>query len=268
MSEHDHEYILHTAIECERLDRQVPMQGEDTILRHAAPAPGSRMLDAGSGSGAPGRLIARHHPDAQIFGVDMNPAYLAYARRKAAEEGLANLTYCGGELEQLPFPDNTFDLVWSQYVLYFVPDPHAVLTELLRVTRPGGEVVMRLDERTMTLNHPIDDALQAKVEVLIDAILGGWRNVTLPEKFWQAGYTDVRAAVEFDGLYTIAGKATPEQHRNVAEVLQKPLAAYADRLGGPAAAEAFLAEWLAYLDRPDTFTATPAWIVRGRVPGG
>lgn len=267
MTQDNRRYVLDTAIECTRLDRQVPIQGEETILRHIPPNPGSTLLDAGSGSGAPARLIARHHPGTQVIGADMNEAYCAYANRRADDEGLTNFKALVTDLTNLPFADNTVDMTWSQYVVYFIADPQAALREFARVTKPGGEVVIRLDERTMTLNEPEDPNIQPRVEILIDSILSGWRNKRLPGMFWEAGFTDVRVDVEYDGLYTIVGAATPQQRRNVAEVLDAPLMRYADRLGGSEAAAQFLVDWLSYLDRPDTFTATPAWIVRGRAPG-
>jgi ubiquinone/menaquinone biosynthesis C-methylase UbiE len=69
------------------------------------------------------RLFAARHPHAQVTGVDLRADYLAYARQRAAREGLRNLDFRQGDIFQLPFPDVSFDVVWSKYVLQWVKEP-------------------------------------------------------------------------------------------------------------------------------------------------
>ena len=83
--------------------------------------PDERMLDAGSGSGWVSRLVASRCPEALVTGIDVSPEFVRYAQDKAS--GLGNLDYAVGSALSLLFADATFDIVWSQFVLYFLPDP-------------------------------------------------------------------------------------------------------------------------------------------------
>jgi SAM-dependent methyltransferase len=102
------------------------------------------VLDVGCGVGHWGRVLARVLPtDARLVGVDREPAWIAEATTRAAAAGLADrFTYQGGTAESLPFANGAFDVVTCQTLLIHVRDPAVVLAELVRVTRPGGLVVV------------------------------------------------------------------------------------------------------------------------------
>jgi SAM-dependent methyltransferase len=96
------------------------------------------VLDVGSGVGHWARLIAAIvSPEAAITGVDPEPEWVREASRRTPER----FTFVEGTGEDLPFPDATFDLVTCQTVLIHTPDPRAVIREMRRVTKPGGQVI-------------------------------------------------------------------------------------------------------------------------------
>jgi SAM-dependent methyltransferase len=101
------------------------------------------VLDVGSGQGHWGRLLGHVLPgDAVVTGVDREPAWVEEATRRAEEEGLADrYSYREGVAEQLPFDDDSFDLVTCQTVLIHMPDPSAAVREMVRVAKPGGLVL-------------------------------------------------------------------------------------------------------------------------------
>lgn len=101
-------------------------------------------LDVGCGAGHWGRTVLRHlPPTATMVGLDREASFLAMARAQAQAQGLAErLSLVEGTVEALPFDDDRFDLVTCQMVLIHVPDPEAALSEMIRVTRPGGLVVV------------------------------------------------------------------------------------------------------------------------------
>ena len=107
---------------------------------------GTRLLDAGCGSGWLSRLVAKRMPDCEVVGVDINPDYVAFANERAHEAGLPNLRYEVGAVGDLPFADESFDTVWSLMLLMFLPDrPAAGQTSSRRRPRsrsrpwaPGG----------------------------------------------------------------------------------------------------------------------------------
>jgi SAM-dependent methyltransferase len=259
------DYILDTDVECDRLERQDLLQGPDCVLKHIAAGPGMRILDAGSGSGAIARLLAARFPETEIVGVDINPRFVEYAQKLAAAEGLTNLTFQVGDLENLPFEQPSFDIVWCQYVLYFVPDPALVLSEFRRVTRPSGQVIAKIHD-PMTGNFPEDERLQPLMEKLIDVATSGLRGKRLPSLFKNAGLADIDIEIETDPIYTVLGAIDAAHRRNFEEVVVGLTRRLAHLFGGTDEANAFVADWLAYLDRDDTNTITTSWVAKGRVP--
>src|SRR5438128_558295 len=104
------DYVLHSAIECERLERQATLEHLEGHLRHFPPLSDRKVLDAGCGSGAIARMIAATYSDCSAVGVDLNPAYIDFARRLADAAALGNLSFEVGDLTSLPFADASFDV--------------------------------------------------------------------------------------------------------------------------------------------------------------
>ena len=101
-------------------------------------------LDVGCGVGHWGRLIGRTLPEACIItGVDREALWAEKATERAAAAGLSGrFKYQAGCAEELPFPDNSFDMVTCQTVLMHLREPEVALREMLRVLRPGGLVLV------------------------------------------------------------------------------------------------------------------------------
>ena len=93
-----------------------------------------RVLDAGAGTGGLSRELAEALPAVRPVLVDLSPAMLAEAADMHHPRAIADLA-------ALPFPDAQFDVVMSAWVIETVDDPRAVITELLRVLRPGGQLI-------------------------------------------------------------------------------------------------------------------------------
>ncbi len=102
------------------------------------------VLELGSGAGHFSRvLLALAAPDATLVGVDREPRWVEVATAKAQAAGWLNRArYQQGSADQLPFEDASFDLVTCQTLLIHCPDPAAVVAEMVRVTRPGGRVLI------------------------------------------------------------------------------------------------------------------------------
>ena len=124
-----------------RRDRILLRGGEPILL--GQPLPDHRVLDLGCGAGFDTLLAAQMvGPNGKVIGVDMTPEMIAKARNNAENLGVMNVEFVLGEIEHLPLPDASFDLVISNGVFNLCPDKPRVLSEVFRVLKPGGRLQM------------------------------------------------------------------------------------------------------------------------------
>ena len=116
--------------------------GVGNPVRHADLRPGEVVLDLGSGGGIDSILAARHvQPGGTVYGLDVLPAMVERAERHAAEAGVEAATeFLQGEMEAIPLPDGSVDVVISNGVINLSPRKSRVLAEVRRVLRPGGRL--------------------------------------------------------------------------------------------------------------------------------
>ena len=111
--------------------------GNPTAL--AKLAPGETVLDLGSGGGIDVLLSARRvGPGGKAYGLDMTDEMLALARENQRKAGVENVEFLEGEIENIPLPDNSVDVIISNCVINLSADKNRVLGEAFRVLRPGG----------------------------------------------------------------------------------------------------------------------------------
>ena len=135
--------------------------------------PGEVVLDLGAGGGfdcfVAGPKVGK---TGRVIGVDMTPDMLNKARRNTAmyrsHTGLDNVEFRLGEIEALPVPDASVDVVISNCVLNLSPDKPRVWREIVRVLKPGGRVAVS----DLALVRPLPDAVKADVEALVGCVAG------------------------------------------------------------------------------------------------
>ena len=112
------------------------------LIQRANPQPGEHVLDIACGTGIVIRNVApRVGVQGIVIGLDVNPDMINIARIAAEQEQVA-IEWYTSSAEQLPFPDEHFDLILCQFGLMFFTDKHAALKEMHRVLRKGGRVVL------------------------------------------------------------------------------------------------------------------------------
>src|SRR5690349_16646971 len=113
----------------------------DALVERIGVTRGMKVLDLGCGDGTTALPEAKRGAD--VLGVDIARNLVEAGNRRAAQAGLKNITFREGDATNLQgIADNTFDLVVSIFGAMFAPKPHDVAKEMVRVTRPGGRIVM------------------------------------------------------------------------------------------------------------------------------
>jgi SAM-dependent methyltransferase len=125
-------------------------------------APGEHVLDVGSGAGTDSLVAAQMvGPTGRVVGIDMTPEMLAKARSAAVEAGIGNVEFVSGDVEQLPFADDGFDVVISNGVIDLVPDKDAVFSGIFRVLRTGG----RIQLADVTIQRPVSEEGRRNIDL-------------------------------------------------------------------------------------------------------
>jgi SAM-dependent methyltransferase len=152
---------------------------------------GQTVLDLGSGAGIDCFLASKQvGPSGRVIGVDMTPEMVEKARTNAASGSYTNVEFRLGEIENLPVPDNTVDVIISNCVLNLSPHKGKVLAEAYRVLRPGGRMVVS----DMVSEHNVPGILQGNLDA-VAACLPTQRSTYLGE-FRSAGFQDARITEE------------------------------------------------------------------------
>jgi arsenite methyltransferase len=157
---------------------------------------GEHVLDLGSGGGLDCFLAAQKvGPKGKAVGLDMTPDMVELARRNAAKVGLSNVEFHQGEIEKMPFPDASFDVIISNCVINLSPDKDAVFRESFRVLKPGGR--FRVSD-IVWLRTPIEKE-RSDLESWAGCVAGALKADEYVAKLSTAGFSDVRARLGDDG---------------------------------------------------------------------
>ena len=155
-------------------------------------SPGETVLDLGSGGGIDVLLSARRvGPTGFAYGLDMTDEMLALASRNAAESGVENVRFLKGEIEQIPLPDTSVDVVISNCVINLSTDKAKVLREAFRVLRPGG----RFAVSDVVVQGELPALVRKSVELWAGCVAGALEEHTYRRLLAEAGFIDVEVEV-------------------------------------------------------------------------
>lgn len=146
---------------------------------------GDVVLDLGSGGGIDVLLSARRvGPSGKAYGLDMTDDMLALARENLRKSGLQNVEFLKGEIEQIPLPDASVDVVISNCVINLSSDKDRVLTETFRVLRPGG----RLAVSDIVVRGDMPSDLRRSVELWAGCVASALEESEYRQKLASAGF--------------------------------------------------------------------------------
>ena len=130
---------------------------------------GETVLDLGSGGGIDVLLSARRvGPSGVAYGVDMTDEMLALAQENKRKSGLANVHFLKGDIEHIPLPANSVDVIISNCVINLAADKDRVLAEAFRVLKPGG----RFAVSDVIVRGEVPDAMRRNMELWIGCVAG------------------------------------------------------------------------------------------------
>jgi len=150
--------------------------------------PGETVLDLGSGGGIDVLLSARRvGPTGKAYGLDMTDEMLALANENREKAGLANVEFLKGEMENIPLPDNSVDVVISNCVINLSADKDRVLREAFRVLKPGG----RFAVSDVVTRGEVSPEIRTSVLLWVGCVAGALEDVDYRSKLSSAGFDQI-----------------------------------------------------------------------------
>jgi SAM-dependent methyltransferase len=151
--------------------------------------PGEIVLDLGSGGGIDVLLSARRvGPAGKAYGLDMTDEMLALARENQRKAGVQNVEFLKGEIEHIPLPDNSVDVIISNCVINLSADKDLVLGEAYRVLKPGG----RFAVSDVVLRGDVPAEIRRSMELWVGCIAGALEEYEYVRRLAKAGFTSIQ----------------------------------------------------------------------------
>jgi len=170
--------------------------GNPTVL--AKLQPGETVLDLGSGGGIDVLLSAKRvGPTGKAYGLDMTDEMLALAEENRLKSGLKNVEFLKGEMENIPLPADTVDVIVSNCVINLSGDKDRVLREAFRVLKPGGRFAIS----DVVVRGEVPGDIRKSMELWVGCVAGALSEREYREKLAAAGFESVD--IEVTRVYTI-----------------------------------------------------------------
>lgn len=151
--------------------------------------PGEIVLDLGSGGGIDVLLSARRvGPTGKAYGLDMTDDMLELARENQQKSGLTNVEFLKGDIESIPLPDNSVDVVISNCVINLAADKDRVLAEAFRVLKPGGRFAV---SDVVIRGEDMPESIRRSMELWIGCVAGALEERSYRDKLARAGFENV-----------------------------------------------------------------------------
>ncbi len=149
---------------------------------------GETVLDLGSGGGIDVLLSARRvGPTGRAYGLDMTDEMLALARENQRRAGLVNVEFLKGEIEAVPLPDNSVDVIMSNCVINLSTDKDRAVAEAFRVLKPGG----RLAVSDVVVRGDVPPSVRRSMELWVGCVAGALSEQQYVQSLRRAGFEDI-----------------------------------------------------------------------------
>jgi arsenite methyltransferase len=157
---------------------------------------GDTVLDLGSGGGIDVLLSAKRvGPTGKVYGLDMTEEMLDLAHENQRKAGVQNVEFLKGEIEHIPLPDHSVDVIISNCVINLSGEKERVLSEAFRILRPGG----RLAVSDIVVRGPVPQEIRKSMELWVGCVAGALEETEYRTLLAQAGFEDI--SIEATRIY-------------------------------------------------------------------
>ena len=167
------------AVVYDRVFGRVFQASRETVVRNLKVDPGERVLEVGVGTGL---CLPLYPPHCDITAIDLSDAMLEKAAERVKELGLSNVKLMLMDAGEMDFADSSFDVVIAAYVVTAVPDYRKLMKEMVRVSKPGGRLILL---NHFTQDSPIIAAVEKAIspicarigfrtDLSVDEVIDGW----------------------------------------------------------------------------------------------
>jgi len=260
------DYIMEDPREALRLELKVdPHAWVQKYLAHRV-CPGAEVLSVGCGPGVILRAVSNLDSSIRATGIDISRERLQQAMEKNREN--SRVKFVCGDAHSMELRSDSFDLVYCRMLLEYLKEKERAVSEMARVCKPGGIVLLQDLDGQLLWHYPHDAAMQGMLEKVVTALAAtGFDPFVGRKLFWlaqNAGLTKIDVQVEC--YHLIAGEADPNILRQWEMKLNIAKPQLARVLGGESQANEQSRAFLEYLRRPDTLTYSTVFTVVGEKP--
>jgi SAM-dependent methyltransferase len=263
-------YLMESEREAERLEFKTDAEEVRRRLDLVGILPGMQVLDAGAGSGAVSRVISTMvGPLGRVVALEKSPERASFAARRGFEDRLANLDVVQADLYHVPFGQDSFDLVWCEFVFEYLRDQVAAASVLANAVRPGGRLIVADLDGYAQFHYPMPTEVKHGLEQVM-RVLESQFDPFVGRKLYhllrKAGLGDIKVHML---PYHFYPGAAPEKHiEHWRWKFQTISRVVAPTFGGEESYARWVESFLEMLHDPDRFSYSVLFIVEGRKPTG
>ncbi len=260
------DYIMDDPREALRLEQKVdPVAWVQKYLAHRV-YPSAEVLSVGCGPGVILRSVANLDSSVRATGIDISRDRLQQAMER--NRGNSRVQFVCGDAQSMEFQSNSFDLVYCRMLLQYLKEKERAVSEMARVSKPGGTVLLQDLDGQLLWHYPEDPAVQETLGKVVAALgTTGFDPFVGRKLFWlaqNAGLTNIDVQVEC--YHLIAGEADPDILKQWELKLEIAAPQMSRVLGSESVARKQSQAFLDFLRRPDTLTYSNVFTVTGEKP--
>ena len=260
------DYFMEDAREADRLEQKVNPQAWVKKYLDCHLHPEMEVLSVGCGPGNILRAIAATEPTIRATGIDISQTRIEQARKRSP--GNPQVKFFCGNATEMQFPRRSFDLVYTRMLLQYLSQKEKAVAEMVRVTKPGGLVMLQDLDGQLIWHYPEDPIMQNAVMQVTGALAeSGFDPLVGRKLFWlaqKAGLEQIEVQVE--PYHLVVGEIDPlvSQQWKLKLDIAKPSMVRA--LRSEKEADEQVRRFMDYLSRPDTLTYSNVFTITGKKP--